>query len=94
MLTISQYVRFSDDQDGAVLLDLAGGIIYGLNPVGSRILALLSQGLDENQIKSEISREFSVDIEMVCSDVDEFLAQLLARNLIARNGQAPRSTKP
>ena len=93
MLTISQYVRFSDDQDGAVLLDLAGGIIYGLNPVGSRILALLSQDLDENQIKSKISREFSVDIEMVCSDVDEFLAQLLARNLIARNGQAPRSTK-
>jgi len=94
MLTISQYVRFSDDQDGAVLLDLAGGIIYGLNPVGSRILALLSQGLDENQIKSEISREFSVDVDVVRSDVDEFLAQLLARNLIARNGHAPRSTKP
>lgn len=94
MITISQNVRFSHGQDGAVLLDLAGGTMYGLNPVGSRIFALLSEGLDENQIKFGISREFSVDIEVVRGDVDEFLAQLLAHDLIARNGHTPRSTKP
>jgi hypothetical protein len=92
MIEISQSLRSSHNSEGAVLLDIAGGKMYGLNPVASRILALLAQGLGEDQIKSEISRAFSVDIEVVGSDVDEFLAQLAEHRLITRNGN--RNTKP
>jgi Coenzyme PQQ synthesis protein D (PqqD) len=93
MIKLSENVRVSQDQEGAILLDVSRGKIYGLNPVASRIVMLLTQGLDEDQLKSEISREFSTDIESVRSDVDEFLADLARHQLILGNGSTPRNVK-
>jgi Coenzyme PQQ synthesis protein D (PqqD) len=89
MIKISETVRTSCAPDGAVLLDVAQGKIYGLNPVASRILSLLAEGLDSEQIQAEISREFATDLETVRKDVAEFLAQLAKHRLIAGHGKAP-----
>jgi hypothetical protein len=88
MVKLSEQLRSTHNQDGAVVLDVAQGKMFGLNPVGSRILELLRAGLTEIQIKAEVSREFSADIEIVRKDVDEFLVQLAKHRLITMNGNA------
>jgi len=89
MIKISETVRVSHAPDGAVLLDIAHGKIYSLNPVASRILCLAAQGLDEEEIPSEIAREFRQDLETVRNDVTAFLAQLRGHRLIADGGKEP-----
>jgi predicted DNA-binding transcriptional regulator len=89
MIKISENVRTSHGQDGAVLLDVSQGKIYGLNPVASRIFRLLAEGLDQKQIQTEISREFTIDLETVRKDVTSFLAQLAKHRLIAGEVKIP-----
>jgi hypothetical protein len=89
MLKLSEQLRSTHNQDGAVVLDVAQGKMFGLNPVASRILELLRKGLTELQIQAEVSREFCADIEIVRKDVDEFLLRLATLGLIRREGNAP-----
>jgi len=86
-MKIHEQIRFSRTDDGSVVLDVRRGKMYGLNPVASEILGLLGQGLDASQIKSEISRRFSVDLVTVDKDVDEFLSKLAELGIIvSRDG--------
>jgi hypothetical protein len=90
-MKIHEHIRSSRNDDGSVVLDVCRGTMYGLNPVGSQILELLGQGLDEPQIKSEISRRFSVDLVIVDRDVDEFLSKLAELGVIVSRSGAPFS---
>jgi Coenzyme PQQ synthesis protein D (PqqD) len=86
MHKISNSVRSTHGQDGAIVLDVQQGQIFNLNPVGSRILELLEQGSSEAEIVNTISREFSADIDMVRDDVQEFLRTLKAYKLLKTSG--------
>jgi Coenzyme PQQ synthesis protein D (PqqD) len=90
-MKIHEHIRSNRNQDGSVVLDVLRGKMYGLNPVASQILQLLGQGLDETQIKSEISRRFSVDADIVDKDVHEFLSKLAELEVIASRDGAPLS---
>lgn len=79
---LSQEVRSTHSQDGAVVLDIRHGQMFRLNLVGSRMLELLSVGCSEGQISDQISREFSVAREIVEADVHEFLTQLERHHLL------------
>jgi Coenzyme PQQ synthesis protein D (PqqD) len=83
MIKILEHIRSNQNEDGSVVLDVCRGKMYSLNPVASRILELLSQGLDEAQIKSEISRQFSVAMDIIDKDVDEFLLKLADLKVIS-----------
>ena len=83
MLKLLERLRSTHNPDGAVVLDISYGRMFSLNPVGSRILEHLRQGLTEIQITGEISREFSKDVETVRNDVREFLSQLEKHHLLA-----------
>jgi hypothetical protein len=82
MHKVSDSVRSTHGQDGAIVLDLRQGQMFNLNHVGSRILELLECGSSESQITDAISREFSADIETVRKDVAEFLEELKAHKLV------------
>jgi hypothetical protein len=82
MLKLSEQLRSTHNQDGAIVLDIAQGKLFGLNPMASKILELLRAGLSEDQVKTELSRAFRVDIEIVERDVDEFLFELKKHRLI------------
>jgi hypothetical protein len=87
IMKIDEHIRSSRNDDGSVVLDVRRGKMYGLNPVASQILELLGQGFDETQIKSEISRRFSVELVTVDKDVDEFLSKLAELGVIvSRDG--------
>ena len=82
MLRVSQTVRSTKTRDGGVLLDVGSGQMFSLNPVGSRVLALIGRGQEEAEIAATIGKEFSVGIETATADVREFLQSLLERGFI------------
>src|SRR5712691_8274913 len=50
MYRVSDGVRSTHGQDGAIVLDVQQGHMFNLNPVGSRILELLENGSAEADI--------------------------------------------
>lgn len=86
MYRISDTVRSTHNQDGAVVLDIRQGEMFNLNPVGSRILELLKSGSPEASVIDQISREFETDRRVVERDVQEFIASLREHRLLVETG--------
>ena len=82
MYRVSDTVRSTHNQDGAIVLDVRQGQMFNLNFVGSRILELLKSGYTESEIVDEISREFSVSRGLAQSDVQQFLQALKKCHLV------------
>jgi Coenzyme PQQ synthesis protein D (PqqD) len=82
MHKVSDSVRSTHGQDGAVVLNIQQGQMFNLNLVGSRILELLESGSSDEQIVDVVSREFSGDTETVRKDLAEFLETLKAHKLV------------
>jgi hypothetical protein len=86
MHKVSDAVRSTHGQDGAIVLDVQQGQMFNLNLVGSRILELLECGSSESQIVDTVSREFNADASVVKDDVREFLETLKTYKLLERQG--------
>jgi Coenzyme PQQ synthesis protein D (PqqD) len=84
MYKVSDSVRSTHGQDGAVVLDVQQGQMFSLNVVGSRILELVKAGSAEPEIVTSISREFNASREIVENDVREFIESLKNHKLINR----------
>ncbi len=82
MMRISENIRTSFNQDGAVLMDIQGGSMLTLNPIGSIIWQQLSDGRTPEQIASHLASEFGISREQASADVNEFVEQLGAQHLI------------
>ena len=82
MYRISETVRATHGQDGAVLLDIQQGQMFNLNLVGSRILELLKGGSTETEVADQISREFGVDRDVAQNDLREFVEALKKHHLV------------
>jgi Coenzyme PQQ synthesis protein D (PqqD) len=82
MYRVSEGVRSTHGQDGAIVLDIQHGQMFNLNRVGSRMFELLEMGSAEPEIVEAISQEFSVSREMVEDDVREFIGALKKNRLV------------
>jgi hypothetical protein len=82
MYRVSNTVRSTHNQDGAIVLDVRQGQMFNVNFVGSRILELLKDGSTESAIVDEIGREFGMRRELVENDVREFLQSLKTCQLV------------
>jgi hypothetical protein len=81
-MKLSEHVRSTHSQDGAVALDIRHGQMFRLNVVGSRMLELLKQGMTEAQIADAISRDSGAQREIVATDLREFLNHLERYHLL------------
>jgi len=90
MYQISDGLRSTQNHDGAVVLDIPHGQILHVNSVGFLILTRLQQGQTEIQIIHEISRDFYVPIEIVQTDVTEFIESLKQHKLLHGDGPVRR----
>lgn len=81
-MKLSEHVRSTHSQDGAIALDILHGQMFRLNVVGSRMLELLKQGMTEAQIADAISRDSGAPGEIVASDLREFLNHLERNHLL------------
>jgi len=82
MYRVSDGVRSTHGQDGAIVLDVQQGQMFNVNLVGSRILELLENGSPESDIVNVISREFNASREVVENDVREFIESLKKHKLV------------
>jgi hypothetical protein len=82
MPTLSRTIRSAQTQDGQVLLDVLRGRVFCLNPVASKIIDLLVEGLPEPQIVAEITRIYRVDADTVRADLEEFLGRLHEQHVL------------
>jgi hypothetical protein len=82
-IQISPSVRSVFSQDGAVLMEIQQGMMYTSNPVGGRILELLSQGLPESDVVETISRECDTPQETVRHDFETFIEQLRSYSIVS-----------
>jgi len=90
-MKISTYVRTTITADGAVLMNIKGGQMITLNPIGSIIWRGLADGRSQEQIASGLASEFGLPMEQTLADVNEFIEQLRAQQLIEPSeSEAPR----
>jgi hypothetical protein len=75
-------IRSTHTVDGGTVLDIQRGKMFGLNPVGSRIFALLAQGSSDSEIAKEISEAFGVSLAIAKDDLREFLEALQKHHII------------
>lgn len=75
-------VRATTRGDETVLLDVERGRYYALNEVGSRIWALVCEGVPFGEIVDRVCAEYDVSRERGERDADVLIRQLLAESLV------------
>ena len=86
-------VIFRDLEGEAVLLDLASGRYFGLNPVATRIWVQLNDGTSVDGVIAAIIEEFDGDPDEIARDVAALVEELASRGLLV-TGSAPPSGAP
>lgn len=81
--TIPAQVMARQVGDETVILDLAGGTYYGLDPVGARIWHLMGEGKTLGEICDAMLDEYNVTREALERDVLELAHKLLEQKLIS-----------
>ncbi len=87
-LTESSVVVASDHQtstevDGeSVILDLEGGVYYGLNAVGAQIWKMIQEPISVDEVVEAITADYDVDREQCLEDVVELFRELEENNLV------------
>jgi len=76
-------VRTGLTPDGAVVMDITNGQMVGMNPVGSLIWQQLNQNHSTDEIAQRLVRDFHISPERALNDVNVFVTQLEARELIS-----------
>jgi hypothetical protein len=82
MYKVSEDIRSTHGQDGAIVLAIHTGQVLRLNPTGSLILQQLQHGETESEIVEAISQRFRVSSAEVRADVCIFLESLEQHGLI------------
>jgi hypothetical protein len=81
-MNLSEHVRSTHNQDGAIALDIREGKMFRMNFVGSRIVELLRMALSESEIVERLAVEFAAERSTVATDVREFLEQMRQHHLL------------
>jgi hypothetical protein len=71
-----------------VILDLAHGEYFALDPIGSRLWVALEQGRTIEQVAAEVVQEYDVSPETAAADLEALLEDLVRRGLLVAEGAA------
>jgi hypothetical protein len=75
--------QVSAQLDGeAVVLSLADGVYYGLNPVGATVWTLLEQPRTVAELRDAVVAEYDVDAATAQADLLQLLGEMAARGLV------------
>jgi hypothetical protein len=79
----SNSVKETENQDGAVLLDIQQGLCFSINPIGSKIWNMMKQEQSFDDIVDNLAAEFSIPKEQIRDDVREFATLLYQKGLLS-----------
>jgi len=68
-----------------IILDLASGVYYGLNNVGSRIWELIQKPITVGEIVDTVLSEYDAEQTGCSKDVCKFLAEMAEHGLLEQN---------
>ena len=91
MFKVATGLNFIVDEDGAVILNSGRNQITTLDAMGGYIWRRLEDGMTSRELVLHLSRETGEDICVVERDVQEFLDDLQARDLITSLAQLQRA---
>jgi hypothetical protein len=69
-----------------VILDLAHGEYFALDPIGSRLWVALEQGKSVEQVAADVVEEYDVSPETAAADLAALLDDLVRRGLLVVEG--------
>lgn len=81
-IKLSQNIAISET---GFLFNPSTGESFTINAVGSHFIALLKEGLSNDDILKRISEEYEADVNEISRDFEEFLDTLKRNNLIDEN---------
>jgi len=81
-VTVPDHVIVRQLGDESVMLDMASGYYFGLDPVGARIWQLLSETSSFAEIVERLAQEYDVTPEQANSDLVRFVEELKAHGLL------------
>jgi hypothetical protein len=93
MYRVSDTLRATHNQDGAIILAIHAGKVLRLNTTGSLVFRQLQEGATESQIVDAISERFGLPLRVATEDVCEFLKALEQLELIYRHVPTPALEK-
>lgn len=85
MYSISEDVRTTYNEDGAVLLALGRGAVLRLNATGALVFQRLQQGVAEPQIVAEVCDRFGILPRTAEEDISVFLNAIEQLGLVHRD---------
>lgn len=65
-----------------VILHLVNGTYYGLDPIGTRIWALLKEAVSNSDICHAMAEEYDVELATIEDDARLFLAELETHGIV------------
>jgi hypothetical protein len=81
--TVSKDVLFQEVGGETVLLDLDSERYFGLDEVGTRIWALISEGVAVREMADTMLEEYDIDRSTLETDIEALLVSLLEAGLIS-----------
>ena len=83
-VTIPAQVMARQVGDETVILDLASGTYFGLDPIGARIWQLIGEGKSLGEVCEALLAEYEVSREQLQGDLERLLQELGSKGLISR----------
>jgi Coenzyme PQQ synthesis protein D (PqqD) len=83
-------IRSTHTADGGIVMNIESGKMFSLNPSGSVMFQLLTQGLDEKAIVDELVRRFEIPPTVAKHDLSEFRSALNGHGLIRGKEVVPQ----
>lgn len=81
-MSLQPYAKVRGEKFGAVIFDTKTEKVYITNTVGKRILELIAEFKEPNEIVDQLSRENEVPSDSIKGDVYDFLNELRNVRLI------------
>ena len=85
-MQIADDVVFRILGDEAVILNLASGVYFGLDSVGTRMWQLISEHGSMDKVVEVLLDEYEVEETKLRSDLDQLIRQLSEKGLVKTNG--------
>jgi hypothetical protein len=87
-------VRFVQDRDGAIVLDIRSDRFFSLNPTAAFIWAHLVAGKSPLEIAQKLSLAAGIDTDLALADTHQLIAALeergLIQSLVPKSGNSSR----
>ena len=92
MSLLRETIRSTATPDGGIVLDIAGGRLYSLNPAATVVFQSMERGLSRAEAAAELSRRFGIPGDVAANDVREFSEALEKLGLLVAGSQSRAGT--